>query len=346
MADGFSSSAGFRRRPSNREQTAIVRTRDSSMLDALGLIALAAVLLALAACGRSQPDRTAAPATSTSVPASERQTISWGGQSRTYLLHRPAGLAPGSRPPLVVVLHGASVSAEQTQRYYHWDPLADAKGFAVVYPQGINNAWNAGSCCGDAPSRGTDDIGFITAVMTDASDRTGADPSRRYLTGVSNGAMMTVRYQCQQPSQLAAIGSVAGTFTSACDQPPPVPFIAIHGLDDQVVTFAKSANTAETGPRTRLPAMEMVDRFVTADGCHDPVTRSAGPVHTQTASCAPGLDVDVITIDGAGHQWPGAKLDDARLAMDGPRNQPSEAIAATAELWSFFAAHPLAATPR
>ncbi len=322
-----------------------MRPRDASVIDLLVVLALP-VLLVLSACGGSQPDRTAGPATSATLPATERQTITWDGQSRTYLLHRPAGQAPGRRPPLVIVLHGASVTAEQTERYYRWDPLADASGFVVAYPQGINNAWNAGSCCGDAPNRGTDDIGFINAVMTDASERTDADPSRRYLTGVSNGAMMTVRYQCQRPEQLAAIGSVAGTFTSPCDQPPPVPFIAIHGVDDQVVSFAQSSNTAEAGSRMRLPAVEMVARFLAADRCHDPVTRSAGPVHTQTASCDPGLDVEVITIDGAGHQWPGATIDGARLAMDGPRNQPSKAIDATAELWSFFAAHPPSPTGR
>jgi len=323
----------------------IVRTRDASVIDVLALLALP-VLVALAACGRSQPERAALPSASGLPAATERQTITWDGQSRTYLLHRPAALAPGRRPPLVIVLHGASVSAEQTERYYHWDPLADANGFVVAYPQGINNAWNAGSCCGDGPVRGTDDIGFITAVMTDASERVAADPLRHYLTGVSNGAMMTLRYQCERPSQLAAIGSVAGTFTSPCDPPPPVPFIAIHGLDDQVVTFAQSSNTAESGPKIRLPAMETVARFLTADGCHDPVTRSAGPVHTQTAPCGPGLDVEAITIDGAGHQWPGARLDAARRAVDGPRNQPSEAIDATAELWAFFAAHPLTPSGR
>ncbi len=313
------------------------------MTKALAFLALSVFLLA--ACGGSQPRRAEVPTAST-LPGAERQTVSWEGQSRTYLLHRPAGLAPGSRPPLVVVLHGAGVSAEQTERYYHWDPLADAKGFAVAYPQGIDNAWNAGSCCGSAPGRKTDDIGFIDAVMADASARTDADPSRRYLTGVSNGAMMTLRYQCQEPSQLSAIGSVAGTFTSPCDRPPPAPFIAIHGLDDQAVSFAPSSNTAETGPRIRLPAVETVARFFTGDGCHDPTTRSSGSVHTQTASCSPGLDVEVITIDGAGHQWPGATLDADRLAMDGPRNQPSAAIDATAELWSFFAAHPLPPTGR
>jgi polyhydroxybutyrate depolymerase len=115
------------------------------------------------------------------LPGTEQHTIMSGAAHRTYLLHVGAGLRPGgSHPQLVVVLHGATLSAAQTEHYYHWDDLADAQGFAVAYPQGIHDAWNAGSCCADAPTRQTDDVGFIAAVMADATWRTGADRSRVY----------------------------------------------------------------------------------------------------------------------------------------------------------------------
>ncbi|HLY82415.1 MAG TPA: PHB depolymerase family esterase [Acidimicrobiales bacterium] len=302
-----------------------------------------AILVLLGACTAPTASR---PATADLPPRTAQETLTWDRQPRTYLVHLPDPLAPGSHPPLVVVLHGATLTARQTERYYHWDALADARGFAVVYPQGVNDAWNAGTCCSDAPSRGTDDVGFVGAVIADATTRFAADPSRRYLTGVSNGAMMALRFECERPAELAAIGSVAGTFTSPCDHPPPVAFIAIHGLADRVVTYGPSSSTVEAGPDIRLPAAETIGRFLAADACHDPVTASEGPVHTQTATCGPGLDVRVITIDGAGHQWPGATIDAARLALDGPHDQPSRAIDATAELWSFFSAHVLrAVTP-
>jgi polyhydroxybutyrate depolymerase len=297
------------------------------------------IALCLVGCTTQTAGPGSRPASASLPPRTTRQTLTSDGQQRTYLLHLPGSLAPGSHPPLVVLLHGATLTADQTERFYHWDDLADAKGFVVAYPQGINDAWNAGACCSDAPSRGTDDVGFVGAVLSDASIRVDADPQRRYLTGISNGAMMTLRYECERPAQLAAVGSVAGTFTSPCDHPPPIPFIAIHGLADQVVTYAKSANTVEAGRDIRLPAVETIGRFLIADACHDPVMVSVGAVHTQTATCAPGLDVRVITIDGAGHQWPGATIDADRKVTDGPQNQPSRAIDATTELWSFFSAH-------
>jgi polyhydroxybutyrate depolymerase len=242
---------------------------------------------------------------------------------------------------LVVVLHGATLSAAQTERYYHWDDLADAEGFAVAYPQGIGNAWNAGSCCLNAPGRRTDDVGFLGAVLDDGAGQVGADPARLYLAGVSNGAMMTMRFACERPGVVAAIGSVAGTLTSPCPRVPAAPFIEVHGLNDRIVRFQAGPGTVESGPSMRLPGVETIDRFLAADGCHDPVTVTAGPVHTETATCAAHLDVKVITIDGAGHQWPGATLDAARAAEDGPQDQPSRAADATRELWAFFAAHQL-----
>jgi polyhydroxybutyrate depolymerase len=273
-------------------------------------------------------------------PGTTAHTLVWGGQRRTYLLHLPARPTAG-HPALVVVLHGATLTDAQTEAYYRWDDLADASTFAVAYPQGIGDAWNAGSCCADAPSRRTDDVGFIGAVLSDATGRAGADPARRYLVGVSNGAMMALRYECARPGQLAAIGSVAGTFTSPCDHPPPVPFIAIHGLADRVVTYQPSPTTSEAGPYMRLPAQETIARYLAADGCHGTRTVTAGAVHTLTGVCAPGLDVTAITIDGAGHQWPGATIDPIRLAVDGSANQPSRSLDATAALWAFFSAHAL-----
>ena len=54
--------------------------------------------------------------------------------SRTAIVHRPGGLASGA--PLVIVLHGAYGSGEQTRSATGWDALADREGFVVAYPNG------------------------------------------------------------------------------------------------------------------------------------------------------------------------------------------------------------------
>ena len=57
------------------------------------------------------------------------------------------------------------------------------------------------------------------------------------------------------------------------------------------------------------------------------------------ATCPDGRAVELITITGAGHQWPGGKpswLAQHLLHLD----PPSTALNATAVIWQFFAAHP------
>ena len=296
--------------------------------------ALLAPLLVVA-CGGAAPP--AGPLSTHAGTATVR--LDWRGDHRVYLLHRSPDAKPGA--PVVIVLHGASLTAEQTERYYHWDDLADADGFAVAYPQGLDKAWNAGSCCGTAPGRHTDDVGFVGAVIADATRATGGDPSRVYVAGVSNGAMLALAFACGRPGTLAAVGSVAGTFTAPCDHPPVLPLIEIHGLHDRAVPYLADPDTVESGPGMRLPARETIDRWRAANGCPAPTVTTTGPVHVETSRCAPsvdvpGVDVEVITIDGAGHQWPGATLDPGRAAYDGPQDQPDPHVDATRELWTFF----------
>jgi polyhydroxybutyrate depolymerase len=47
----------------------------------------------------------------------------------------------------------------------------------------------------------------------------------------------------------------------------------------------------------------------------------------------------LITIAGAGHQWPGAAPKPATQALLGA-DPPSTALDATVAMWRFFAAHP------
>ena len=219
------------------------------------MVGVAAVLFASCSSGSPAADPLSAHAGTATV------RVDWRGDHRTYLVHRPPNGPAGASPPLVVVLHGASLTAEQTERYYHWDDLADSQGFVAVYPQGLDKAWNSGSCCGLAPGRGSDDVGFVGSVLDGAVRAVGADPHRLYLAGVSNGAMLALRFACERPGRVAAVGSVAGTFTAPCPHPPALPLIEIHGLDDRAVPYLAGPGTAETGADMRLPARETIDRW-------------------------------------------------------------------------------------
>ena len=103
-------------------------------------------------------------------------TLNFGGLDRSYRLYIPDGLA--SPAPLVVMMHGGFGSAQQAERAYGWDELADSAKFVVAYPDGVGRAWNVnGGCCGRPGRENIDDVGFITA-------------------GISNGGMMAYALAC------------------------------------------------------------------------------------------------------------------------------------------------------
>lgn len=163
-------------------------------------------------------------------------TLDVDGAGRSYRLYKPVGLP--SSAPLVVMLHGGFGSAKQAERSYGWDELADSEKFLVAYPDGYHRAWNAngGGCCGRPAREGVDDIGFVRAVVADIANNVSIDPARVYVTGMSNGAIMSYTLACNT-SIFAAIGVVSGTQLDPCQSPRPVSVIHIHGTADPLVRY-------------------------------------------------------------------------------------------------------------
>jgi polyhydroxybutyrate depolymerase len=277
----------------------------------LRLVALLGVVLAIAACAASGTAQPTGFVDGTSV-----HTISVGGLDRTYRVYKPEGL-PASAP-LVVMLHGGFGSAEQAQRAYGWDQLADSAKFVVAYPDGLNRAWNVnGGCCGRPSRDGIDDVAFITAAVADIGGNVGIDHTRVYATGISNGGMMSYTLACNTGT-FAAIGPDSATQLDPCRAPHPTSVMHIHGTADRLIRYdgGQGAGVAHIdGPSvTDLNAF-----WRNVDQCGAPAATTDGAVTTSTAGCADNRSVVLITVDGGGHEWPAF---------------------ATQTLWQFFAAHP------
>jgi polyhydroxybutyrate depolymerase len=273
-----------------------------------------------------------------SIPVGQStQTIDVGGVSRTFHVYRPPGLSDGA--PLVVMLHGGFGTGAQAERSYHWDSEADAGHFLVAYPDGLMRAWNAGTCCGEPQRTNTDDVGFITAMVGAIGQEIPVDRARVYATGMSNGAMMALRLGCQTDT-FAAIAPVAGTLETDCSGARPTSVLQIHGTADDRVPYnggPGKAFSADGTARVDGPSVEAVNAtWRGIDGCGQPNSTTAGDVTTQTAGCADGRTVELISVTGAGHQWPGG--DPSPLAQRiGNIPAPSTALNATDTIWQFFA---------
>ncbi len=272
-----------------------------------------------------------------SIPVGQStQTVESGGVSRSFHLYRPQGLTDAA--PLVVMLHGGFGNGEQAERSYHWDSEADGGHFLVAYPDGLNRAWNAGTCCGEPQRINADDVGFITTMVAAIEQQMPIDRARIYATGMSNGAMMALRLGCQTDT-FVAIAPVAGTLLTDCSQARPTSILQIHGTADDRVPYNGGPGKAfavNGNPRVDGPSVESVNATWRAiDGCGAPTSTTAGDVTTQTAGCADGRTVELISVTGAGHQWPGGEP--SPLAELAGIPEPSTALNATDTTWQFFA---------
>ncbi|PZR30308.1 PHB depolymerase family esterase, partial [Caulobacter segnis] len=241
------------------------------------------------------------------------RSVSVGGVARDYLLDTPV---KASGPvPLVIALHGGGGNAKtMTPR---WLETARREGFAVAFPSGVGRSsnmgtWNAGGCCGFAMASDSDDVAFIGAMIDDIARDHRIDPKRIYVTGLSNGGMLTYRIGEALAPRVAAIAVVSGAMFGG-ETPPttPVPALIMHGEQDDIVPFkggtSPMALVARSQTRPFREVAYAVDFWRRADGCADkPSVEPKGDVTVETYDqCARGGEVVFYRLKSAGHTWPG-----------------------------------------
>nr|MBA2479969.1 hypothetical protein [Planctomycetota bacterium] len=280
------------------------------------------------------------------------------GSDRLALVHAPAGAA-AQRLPLVLALHGGSGDAVGTEQFTAFSAIADRERFIVAYPQGTalpdrrGFFWNDDRLTGTAGGTAADDVGFVRELIDRLVAQGAVDPGRVFVTGISNGAMMSFRIARELPDRVAAIAAVAGHLplaTPVAPVPgPPVAVAVISGTEDSFMPFAGGEITAFGIPqRPSLgfvrSAEDTVARWVAADraGPIPAVERGYGVsrwdgctvTSFRYAAQPGGADVWFVRIDGGGHTWPGSDSASMRLLGRACRD-----IDASDEIWRFFAAH-------
>jgi polyhydroxybutyrate depolymerase len=259
------------------------------------------------------------------------------GQTRDYLLHVPASYDRAKPTPLVISLHGGALWGAAQKEISQWNPVADREGFIVVYPSGAMNNGPGHWRMGDRAGR---DVAFISDLIDKLSADYNIDPARIYANGLSNGGGMSFVLSCTLSNRIAAVGMVNAAQLlpwSWCTDTRPVPMITFHGTADPVVPYTGGKTwvapqtfphvpmwTANWAKRNRC-APEPVDSLVAAN-----VTRRA------YNGCANDASVELYTVGGGGHDWPGgAPLPEW---LSGP---VSRGIDATSQMWAFFRRHHL-----
>jgi polyhydroxybutyrate depolymerase len=256
------------------------------------------------------------------TPGDHRITLTHDGIEREYEAHVPPGYTGAARVPLVMTIHGAHNTIAMVKGWSQMNPVADANGFVVVYPQAVD-CWNAGSMLCDAAD---DDVGFLTTVVADVQSHACIDPKQVYATGISNGAMMAQYLGCQKADIFAAVGGIAGPNGGGCNPSRPLSVVYMHGTEDTTVGYSGARST--------------VTGWATRNGCSTTPTETynMGSTRCETyAGCEENGEVVFCTHTGMGHCWP----EDSRC---GPGGGPEFAITdfkASPFMWEFFKRHPL-----
>jgi polyhydroxybutyrate depolymerase len=279
-------------------------------------------------CGRRPPVR---PGRSGELELPADPAISAGATRRTYRVHVPTGYRPGRAVPAVLLLHGNGGSAADLDDVSGLSELADRRGFLAVYPQGI--AVGAGRPFWAAAGRveaGVDDLRFITDLLDDFQGRLCVDPARVGVAGFSAGGGITALMACDLARRVASVAIISGalyTEPGECRPARPVPVLAIHGTNDEVVPYGGRRPTVEW-PLPMLPLPAWLAEWATRDGCPgDPAVflDTAEVSAFRWSGCRDGAEVVHYRINGGNHQ--------------APRTIAGRPIADV--LWDFAAAHPI-----
>lgn len=297
------------------------------------LAAVVAVAALVVAAVASFPAPSARAAAGTAGDRDELYTDANGVLS--YQVHVPPQQAQGRPLPVVVAVHGCTMSGSglnSMKALTALDALADREGFLVVYPSQslLRNAllcWNALEPAHQHRDRG--EPALLAGMTRDVLATYGADRSRVHVLGASSGAGTAVILGVTYPDVFATVTSMAGG-EYAFDQVDPENPDAVGPAD----TAEKAL--AEMGPRARavpllvgqgdadttvppLLADRLVSQFATIDTrTGSAVSETPGrveqvsppgkrsythSVHTPDGGGQPLIEKYLV--HGMGHAWPG-----------------------------------------
>ena len=281
-------------------------------------------LLAGAAHAADCPTTTESPVPCASHPGDYQISVQWDGQTRNVLIHVPQSYTGNAAVPLLLDLHGFTSSAAEERSVSGQLAQSDKRGFIAVWPDGINNAWNAYPLGGASDllsnteqalgQKPVDDVGFLRHLIAQMKIQANIDASRVFMTGISNGAYMTQRMACESADLLRAVVAVSGALDSpTCKPSKPITQYEIAATGDQTVPYYgwQYSVLGQAGQfRNVVSAFEALQQWKGIDGCTDDFSKTvlandaSGKLAANAVefkSCQAGVKVGLVTIIGGQH---------------------------------------------
>mmetsp|Transcript_23024 Transcript_23024/g.26481 ORF Transcript_23024/g.26481 Transcript_23024/m.26481 type:complete len:343 (-) Transcript_23024:40-1068(-) len=282
--------------------------------------------------------------------------------------------ASAAAVPLVIVLHGATGTANYCVHEMKWSEKADAEHFMVVYPNGsrpypskppgmATNAqtWNDGSGRFESEVSGVDDVSFIRQLIWQLQNGYRIDEKRIYVTGMSNGASMAMRCGLELSDMIAAIAPCAGALwttkmmtggdnnnrKNASVRGISVLYVTGYndtmnplngGYPKMLVSTEKMRNSSPKPPVSQTIAALVKILGASSTGSSKWSALGNAIRHAEVyRNEQDGAEVVFLVLENHGHHWPGGNSVLPKLLM-GPKNTSFQG---TDVMWDFFESHPM-----
>jgi polyhydroxybutyrate depolymerase len=250
------------------------------------------------------------------APGTTEQTISSGGEERSYQLDVPDSYDGTTPYPLVFALHSLTVDHRIVPAMGGFADMHEKYRFIDVSPSGLTNPvpfWNA------APVEDNYDVTFISHLLDHLEATLCIDTAKVFSVGMSNGAQMSSLLACRLPDRITAVAPIAGVeFNDPC-RGAPVPVIAFHGLKDPYVPYAGGGLNSVTianqnfykgkvpaGTATPTGVEQSMKRWAEHNGCDaDFVEKRISPEVRERTWQHCRAPTEIYLVDNGGHAWPG-----------------------------------------
>ncbi len=299
----------------------------------------------------------------------EERVLKVGGVERRFLVQPAPDLS--RQAPVLVVLHGGGQSmrrlfATDAGATRGWPALARRENALLLVPNGLDPDSHApdGNPGGDnqnwndlregvARETRADDVGFVLALLDWAQQNHRVDRSRVYVTGASNGGMMSFRLLIDAPERFAAGAAFVAALPrqSSRIRTPALatPLLIANGTRDPLVQWGGGKIAGGRGETRSVEST--VDWWVAANHARvqpggvetlsDRDPRDGCTIERREFAAGPdGAPVVAYTMRGGGHNIPSAQytLNDnwALRRFIGPVCRDAEGIELA---WEFLSSH-------
>jgi polyhydroxybutyrate depolymerase len=268
----------------------------------------------------------------------DKREIKIGDFNRSYYIRYPLNHDSQSSFPLVIVLHGGDrKNGDETAERTGFAELADKGNYIAVFPNGFKGKWHDGRL----PKRGKakyiekqeNDILFISELIDYLIKFEQVDSERVYMTGTSNGGMMTMRMACEASEKIAAVAPIIANMpieiVDQCKPKSKLSFLLMNGTEDPLIPWEGGEIKAVFKSRGKvLSTKKSFDFWLKHNACGpknenitlaNKNTNDRSVIGKTSYDCENSTQAVLYTVRGGGHTLPSSQVPD-RPRLLGQKN--------------------------